>query len=193
MSEDLQEETFDTLKRFFALDHDSKMDAHVQNNPAIRGYEPIGETKIDPRTRGGRQSKHQNIIGHKLIIDKDFKEAFTLGDCPLEPEQAYEQKTGEGPPSHLKRPQNIWPSSAPWFRSGIYRYYNEVLPLSLKLVRLLALGLGLDEDDFMKYFFKFPITGMRPLHYPPVPPEDKDNDVQNIGLGAHSDFSCMLD
>jgi hypothetical protein len=25
----------------------------VQKNPAIRGYEPMGETKIDPRTRGG--------------------------------------------------------------------------------------------------------------------------------------------
>jgi isopenicillin N synthase-like dioxygenase len=54
LSEILQEETFDVMKRFFVLDLDSKMDAHVQKNPAIRGYEPIGETKIDPRTRGGK-------------------------------------------------------------------------------------------------------------------------------------------
>jgi isopenicillin N synthase-like dioxygenase len=53
LSEELQKETFDVLKRFFASDLESKMEAHVQKNPAIRGYEPIGETKIDPRTRGG--------------------------------------------------------------------------------------------------------------------------------------------
>ncbi|KAH6671988.1 2og-Fe oxygenase family protein [Halenospora varia] len=171
--EELQNETFDVLKNFFALDLESKMDAHVQRNPAIRGYEPMGETRLDPKTRA------------------DFKEAFTMGDCPLEPEQSYKEKTGQNPPSHLKRPQNIWPSSAPWFRAGLYKYYNEVLPLSLKLVRLLALGLEIDEDEFMRDFFNFPITGMRPLHYPPVPPEDKENDVQNIGLGAHSDFSYL--
>jgi hypothetical protein len=36
-----------------------KMDAHVQKNPAIRGYEPMLETRLDPRTRGG---KTQSII-----------------------------------------------------------------------------------------------------------------------------------
>jgi isopenicillin N synthase-like dioxygenase len=50
------DDTFKLLKRFFALERDVKMDAHVQKNPAIRGYEPMGETKLDPRTRGGKSS-----------------------------------------------------------------------------------------------------------------------------------------
>ncbi|KAH6715584.1 2og-Fe oxygenase family protein [Leptodontidium sp. MPI-SDFR-AT-0119] len=173
MSDELLAETFDLLERFFALDLESKMDAHVQKNPAIRGYEPMGETKMDPRTK------------------LDFKESYTIGDCPLEPEQKYTEKTGKAPPGDLKRPQNIWPSAAPWYRDGLYRYYNEVLPVSLKLVRLLALSLKLDEDKFLGDFFNFPITGMRALHYPPVPPEDKEKDELNIGLGAHSDFSYL--
>lgn len=49
-------ETFELLKRFFALDKEIKMDAHVQKNPAIRGYEPMLETRLDPRTAGGRFS-----------------------------------------------------------------------------------------------------------------------------------------
>lgn len=53
MTEELLAETFDVLKRFFALDFDSKMAAHVQKNPAIRGYEPMGETKMDPKTKQG--------------------------------------------------------------------------------------------------------------------------------------------
>jgi isopenicillin N synthase-like dioxygenase len=48
------DEAFDLLKRFFKLDHDVKMTAHVQKNPAIRGYEPMLETRLDPRTRGGK-------------------------------------------------------------------------------------------------------------------------------------------
>ena len=115
-----------------------------------------------------------------------------MGDCPLEPEQRYIEKMGEAPPAKLKRPQNVWPTSAPWYREGLYKYYNKVLPVSLKLVRLLALSLGLDEDKFLRDFFKFPITGMRALHYPPVPPEGREKDVLNIGLGAHADFSCTL-
>lgn len=47
-------ETLELLKRFFALDLDVKMDAHVQKNPAIRGYEPMLETRLDPRTKGGK-------------------------------------------------------------------------------------------------------------------------------------------
>ncbi|KAF2816703.1 Clavaminate synthase-like protein [Mytilinidion resinicola] len=50
------------------------MTAHVHKNPAIRGFEPMFETRLDPRTRG------------------DTKEAFTMGDCPLEPEQGYISK-----------------------------------------------------------------------------------------------------
>lgn len=53
ISEDLQIQTFEVLKRFFALDVESKMEAHVQKNPAIRGYEPMGETRLDPRTKAG--------------------------------------------------------------------------------------------------------------------------------------------
>jgi isopenicillin N synthase-like dioxygenase len=48
-------ETFELLRRFFALDLETKMEAHVQKNPAIRGYEPMLETRLDPRTTGGKK------------------------------------------------------------------------------------------------------------------------------------------
>ena len=157
------------MKSFFALNHDEKMDAHMHKNAAMRGYEPMMETQLDPRTKG------------------DIKEAFTMGDCVLEPEQDYSGKTGEEPPSHIKHPQNIWPESAPWFRESMYQYYSVVQPLAMKLMRLFALALQDDESAFDQYF-KFPITGMRALHYPPMPP---DSDANANGLGAHADFSWL--
>ncbi|OAG05741.1 2og-Fe oxygenase family protein [Paraphaeosphaeria sporulosa] len=163
------DEVFGLLKRFFALDTDVKMDAHVQKNPAIRGYEPMLETRLDPRTQG------------------DVKEAFTMGDCYLEPEQDYAGKTGLQPPAYVTRPQNIWPGEAPWWREGLYKYYNAVLPLAMKLVRILALAFELEETAFDD-IFRFPITGMRPLHYPPTPITENAN---NVGLGAHADFSWL--
>lgn len=112
-----------------------------------------------------------------------------MGDCYLEPEQDYTGKTGQpGPPPHVTRPQNIWPSAAPWWREGLYAYYAHVLPLALKLVRVFALGFGLDENAF-ESMFRFPITGMRPLHYPPTPMSSTE---EHVGLGAHSDFSCKI-
>lgn len=112
-----------------------------------------------------------------------------MGDCAIEPEQDYTGKTGHQPPSHITQPQNIWPSRAPWWREGLYKYYNSVLPLAMKLVRIFALAFDLEETDFDEHF-KFPITGMRPLYYPPMP---VDEESPNIGLGAHSDFSCTSD
>lgn len=53
VSDEVISETFALLKRFFALDLETKMDAHVQKNPAIRGYEPMLETRLDPTTKGG--------------------------------------------------------------------------------------------------------------------------------------------
>ena len=109
-----------------------------------------------------------------------------MGDCYLEPEQDYVGRTGQQPPDYVTRPQNIWPSAAPWWRAGLYKYYNAVLPLALKLVRVLALAFELEETAF-DALFRFPITGMRPLHYPPTPIAENAN---NVGLGAHADFSC---
>lgn len=112
-----------------------------------------------------------------------------MGDCVIEPEQDYTGKTGLKPPSHITQPQNIWPQKAPWWRDGLYKYYNHILPLAMKLVKIFALAFDMEEIAFDKYF-KFPITGMRALHYPPTPVDDGS---PSIGLGAHADFSCKFE
>lgn len=181
------DQTFETMSKFFALDHETKMDAHVQKNPAIRGYEPPLETRNDPRTKGGGAGRHLDTETSANVKSSDSKEAFTMGDCVIEPEQDYRGRVGADPPSYIKKPQNIWPKDAPFLREGLYNYYSHVFPLAMKLVRIFALAFGLGEtalDDM----FKFPITGMRALHYPPMPLEESGT----IGLGAHTDFSCKF-
>jgi isopenicillin N synthase-like dioxygenase len=159
--------------------------------------------------------------------DTDVKEAFTMGDCFIDKEQRYTEKTGKQPPAGVTQAQNIWPSKAAWWREGLYEYYNQVFPLAMKLVKILALAFDLDESAFDSMFSKcslrsalhlcfvpprlhsqrgthhsqpcvrrrqltpttaFPITGMRPLYYPPTP---ITSDAASVGLGAHSDFSWL--
>lgn len=186
ISEAALSEVFQLLRRFFALESETKMTAHVQKNPAIRGYEPMMETRLDPRTKGGK-SVHRHRLLLAVLMGVDVKEAFTMGDCFLEPEQKYTEKTGKAPPPNVTQPQNIWPTEAPWWREGLYQYYNLVLPVAMKLVRIIALAFDLNENAFDDKF-KFPITGMRPLYYPPTP---VDEDCNSVGLGAHSDFSWL--
>jgi isopenicillin N synthase-like dioxygenase len=89
-----------------------------------------------------------------------------MGDCFIEAEQRYTEKTGNTPPAGVTQSQNIWPSDAPWWREGLYQYFNAVLPIALKLVRVIALWLDLDERAFDS-LFTFPITGMRPVRIEP--------------------------
>jgi isopenicillin N synthase-like dioxygenase len=77
----------------------------------------------------------------------------------------------------------MWPTSFPRLREGLYEYYSHVYPWARQLLRIFALALGLDEDAFEEQH-KFPITGMRALHYPPQEPEE-----DTPGLNAHADFS----
>lgn len=81
-----------------------------------------------------------------------MKEAYSCGDCVIEPEQDYRGQTGEDPPLHIKKSQNIWTAETPDFREGMYRYYAAVYPLAMKLVRLFALAFGLEETAFDKDF-----------------------------------------
>jgi isopenicillin N synthase-like dioxygenase len=126
-----------------------------------------------------------SILTLECILD--IKEAFTMGDCVIEPEQQYQEKTGRESPANITKPQNNWPSQAPWFREQLYRYYSAVYPLAMKLVRLFALAFDLEEAAFKKDF-TFPIWGMRALHYPPMSP---DVEANANGLGAHADFSWL--
>jgi len=157
--EEVISKTFKAIADFFALPKEEKMEVHIQKNPAIRGYEPPFETKLDIKTKG------------------DYKEAFSIGDDPLDPEQNF-----PGTPPTNFVPQNLWPSSAPWLRETLYEYYSHVFPFAKQLTAIFALALDLPEDYF-DHMFTFPITGLRSLHYPP---QDTGGEV---GLGAHSDYS----
>lgn len=104
-----------------------------------------------------------------------------MGDDCYEPEQNAPFTPGPEDPK-----KNSWPSAQPEFRPAMYAYYNSVLEFSKKMMRIFALSLDLPEDYF-DGAMKFPMTGIRILHYPPQAVQGGED----IGLGAHTDYDLF--
>nr|XP_036589604.1 flavonol synthase flavanone 3-hydroxylase [Colletotrichum truncatum]KAF6801609.1 flavonol synthase flavanone 3-hydroxylase [Colletotrichum truncatum] len=103
----------------------------------------------------------------------DFKESYEIG---------------REDDDHLP---NIWipESSLPGFRSFFNEFYGVCYELELRLLRGMALGMGLDGGYFQGYHVNKD-NQIRLLHYPPV------NEQQLLigkveRLGAHTDFGSM--
>lgn len=94
---------------------------------------------------------------------------------------------------------NQWPEKPVDFRSVMNEYRSAVSHFAKRLLRIIALSLELDEDYF-DYMTRFPMAGLRPLHYPP---QEVSSDVgiggqglftsgdsrANVRIGAHADYS----
>ncbi|KAF2641651.1 Clavaminate synthase-like protein [Massarina eburnea CBS 473.64] len=159
--ESVIDETFYAIKKFFAMPLEDKMEVHLHKSAALRGYEPLFETKMEGTGRG------------------DLKEAFSIGDDPWDPEQNLPH------PPHPSEPKcNFWPTAYPELRPCMYEYYTRVLAFSRKLMQAFALALDLPETYF-DAATSFPMVGVRILHYPP----QERQSARDIGIGAHTDYS----
>ncbi|KAI2635789.1 putative gibberellin 20 oxidase [Hypomontagnella submonticulosa] len=108
---------------------------------------------------------------------RDLKEGFMIGP--------------ELPPGRFLQGPNMWPeeSDCPRFRSTMEEYFAAMRSLSVKMFRLLALSLHLDE----RYFDAFvdsrdSISMCRAHRYPPV---NTGTAERSRGIGAHTDFGAM--
>ena len=82
---------------------------------------------------------------------------------------------------------NLWPEALPGFREAAARYDSALGDLGSKLVRVIALALDTDPDDFARAFDP-PTTFLRLLHYPPRPPMTPDD---LYGSAPHCDFGFI--
>jgi isopenicillin N synthase-like dioxygenase len=76
-----------------------------------------------------------------------------------------------------------WPDGMPGFREACMAYYDAASALGHALLRAFALGLGLPEDRFERYYGE-PLTQANLLYYLPLP-QDAGAEMSNIV--AHTD------
>lgn len=119
---DLQSRYMASLAEFFALPAEEKEKVAQDKSKCHRGYERVGGQKLD--------ELDENATA-------DQKEGFSVRrDRPL-------GRFLQGP--------NQWPEQPPQFKEVYTQYYDSVHELSMKLFRLMALSLDLDEDYFDEF------------------------------------------
>ncbi|KAI1377808.1 putative gibberellin 20 oxidase [Hypoxylon crocopeplum] len=159
VSSDLRTRLFSQVAQFYALPLATKL--ALRRGLSVNG------------------ARGYEAIGTLVMEDEytDQKEGFMVGP--------------ELPPGRLLQGPNLWPeeSDCPGFRSTIEEYSAAVRSLSLKMFRLLALSLRLDEHYFNAFVDSRDSISMCRIHrYPRTSIEAAK---KSRGVGAHTDFGAM--
>lgn len=152
-------------KRFFALPDEEKLKLKIDKN--FRGFLPFaGSTIVTSSVATVSKPNQSESIFFMHEVDENDPRA--VAGEPL-----------QGP--------NQWPEEAqlPGFRATIEHYVEEMSTLARKMVRAIALSLGLPADNLDRYF-EDPTTFLRLLHYPTQPQEEG-----LFGSAPHTDYGFI--
>jgi len=153
----LIDDAYEAFKRLFALPDAIKLKYQVKGSGGARGYTPFGvETAKD-------------------ATHPDLKEFWHIGR-ELPPGSKY---------AAIMSP-NVWPAEVPEVREHGYALYQALDQLGSRVLRALALHIGLNEN----FFADKTQSGnsiLRPIHYPPI----ASPDIPNVRAGAHEDINLI--
>jgi isopenicillin N synthase-like dioxygenase len=153
----LIDNAYDAFKRFFALPTEVKMKYHLKGKGGARGYTPFGiETAKDSRYPDLKEFWH---IGREIARDSRYA-------AVMDP--------------------NVWPEEVPGFREYGYGLYSALDGLGTRVLRGLALHIGLPER-FFDDKTNFGNSILRPIHYPPI----TQPEIPNVRAGAHEDINFI--
>lgn len=145
------------FQAFFALPDAVKRSYHQPSTGGARGYTPFGvETAKDSKYADLKEFWH---IGREIPRDSKFAAVM---------------------------PPNVWPREVEGFREHGYGLYQALDALGTRVLRALALHIGLAEDFFADKI-QFGNSILRPIHYPPITTDD----IPNVRAGAHEDINFI--
>nr|MBF0682350.1 2OG-Fe(II) oxygenase [Pseudomonas sp.] len=149
-------------ERFFALPAEQKLEIDITRSRHHRGYGAIATEQLDPNQ------------------PSDLKETFDMGfHMPADHPDVLANKPLRGPNRH--------PLQIAGWAELLESHYRDMHDLACKLLRSLALALGIERDFFDKRFEE-PISVFRMIHYPP---RQTATSAEQQGAGAHTDYGCI--
>jgi len=113
----------------------------------------------------------------------DLKEKMDMGPFDVPDGDPYFTGPDAGP--HFA--PNVWPEAIPELRALWERYFAEMSEVSRQLMRIFAVGLGLDIDYFEDKIDHH-ISMFRALNYPDQPEAPLEGQLR---AGAHSDYGSL--
>ena len=85
------------------------------------------------------------------------------------------------------RGYNKWPTFVPEMQESSNNYFNEINDVAWHLMRGFAIGLGLEEEFFLRNISQ-PLSRASYVYYPQQPEELGED---QFGVGPHSDFGLL--
>ncbi|KAK7917265.1 hypothetical protein PG985_010873 [Apiospora marii] len=171
--DDLLQQSFDWTKRLFDLPQDKKMLAPHPPGPYVhRGYSWPGLEKVSQYIH--KEEDDANAADAELRKVADCKESYEIGSEELESQP------------------NVWlPDEVlPGFRDFMMAFYWKCFEASKDLLSALALGIGLEDDQYFLRYHNGHGNQLRLLHYPPVETEKLSSDAV-ARMPAHSDWGTI--
>ena len=156
LPDDTTAEAYDVFKRFFALPNDVKM-RYRSVAGGQRGYTPFGL----------EQAKGQSI--------PDLKEFWHVG----------REMGAENPWPEILQ-SNRWPREIPGFRVKAYTLFESLDQLGKRILRLIALAIGLDENWFDDRVAQGNSI-LRAIHYPPI----SNKKTPAVRAAVHEDINLI--
>ncbi len=143
LSEELAEQLYDVVKRFFALPDAVKQKYEIPGLAGQRGYVGKGKEHAKGRNTG------------------DLKEFYHIG-----------QEVEDDDPVKNEYPPNVWPEELPEFKTIGLQVFRQLEKTGVQMLRAIALYLGLPEnyfDDKVRHGNSI----LRPIHYYPITNPDE--------------------
>ena len=156
--QDLIDRAQTLAKAFFELPEEIKRAYHKAGGGGARGYTPFGTEK----------AKDAEVF--------DLKEFWHVG-----------RSLPPGDPLEVFMPPNVWPNEIEGFRETFEALYAEFEKAGDRVLRAIALHLGLAEDWFVPTVDQGNSV-MRLLHYPPLPESAPEGAVR---AAAHGDINTI--
>ena len=156
--DDLVARAWELTREFFALPEAAKRRYFIPGTGGARGYTPFGT----------EQAKDADV--------RDLKEFWHVG-----------RSLPPGDPLEDYMPPNIWPTEIEGFRETFEALYSAFEIAGGRILRAIALHLGLAEDWF-DATVEDGNSVMRLLHYPPLPAHAPEGAVR---AAAHGDINTI--
>ncbi|KAK6222823.1 hypothetical protein LQW54_000632 [Pestalotiopsis sp. IQ-011] len=170
----LLEEAFSWSRKLFDLSKEKKLLAPHPPGPDVhRGYSWPGLEKVSQYMGEGNDDEAQRV-GEELRKVEDCKESYEIGS------------------ETFARQPNVWlPEDVlPGFRDFMTAFYWRCFETGKQLLRALAIGLELDDEDFLLGFHSGENAQLRLLHYPPVETNKLASNAV-ARMPAHSDWGTI--
>ncbi len=160
IDEGLQQRLENLSRQFFAQDEATKMQIKMSlGGKAWRGYFPVGDelTSGQPDLKEGIYFEQELDKNHPMVI----------AQTPL-------------------HGANLFPKNLPDFKETILEYLEAMTNLGDRLMRAIALSLGLEAEYFSINYTADPLILFRLFNYPAV------NTNQSLwGVGEHTDYGLL--